>query len=200
MIMKQSAKITLALLFAALFTAPALAQVRVNPKVGVNFSGVESKLNDITAEARVGWNAGLDLRVGEGVLFLQPGLHYYNFTAQLMKEVNSPQDVNLEEETTIQSLKAPVNIGWRLTGENGLLGIHLKGGVVPTYVLGVDEKENFAFDKDQLTNFTWGANAGVGVELLFLTLDANYEIGMTDFFANTEGANNVLTISLGMKF
>ena len=198
--MNQSAKITFVLLFAALFTLPAMAQVKVNPKVGVNFSGIESELNDITAEARVGWNAGVDFRMGDGLFFLQPGAHYYNYTARLLQNVERPEDVAFEEETTIQSIKAPVNLGLRITGDNGLLGIHIKGGVTPTYILGVDEREGFAFSKEQLNNFTWGANAGVGVDFLFLTVDANYEMGLNDFFANAEGANNVLTLSVGLKF
>jgi hypothetical protein len=200
MIMNQSAKITFVLLFAALFTLPAMAQIKVNPKVGVNFSGIESQLNDITAEARVGWNAGIDFRMGDGLIFFQPGAHYYNYTARLLQDVDRPDDVAFEDETTIQSIKAPINLGLRVTGDNGLLGIHVKGGITPTYVLGVDEKEGFNFSKEQLNTFTWGANAGVGVDFLFLTVDANYEIGLNDFFADAEGANNVLTLSVGLKF
>ncbi len=198
--MKQSAKITLFLLLSAFLALPAVAQIKVTPKVGVNFSAVEAELDNITAEARVGYNVGLDFRMGDGLFFLQPGAHYYNYTAQLQQNIERPDDIAFEEETTIQSLKAPINLGFRVTGDNGLLGIHIKGGVTPTYVIGVAEKEGFAFDKSQLNTFTWGANAGVGIDLLFLTIDANYEIGLNDFFANAEGANNVLTISAGLKF
>jgi hypothetical protein len=41
---------------------------------------------------------------------------------------------------------------------------------------------------------------GVGVDFLFLTFDANYELGMSDFFKNVEGRNNMLTVSVGLKF
>ncbi|MCB0571222.1 MAG: outer membrane beta-barrel protein [Phaeodactylibacter sp.] len=198
--MKQSAKFITALLFCAAFALPAVAQVRVIPKVGVNFSGLDAKLDDITAEARVGWNAGLDFRIGEGFLYLNPGAHYYSYTARLVKDVQSPDDIKLREETTIQNLKLPVNLGIRLTGDNGLLGLHVQGGVVPTMVLGVTERQDFFFDKNDLNTFTLGANMGVGVDVLFFTLDANYEIGLNDFFKNAEGRNNMLTISAGIKF
>ncbi len=198
--MKQSAKFLFALFALALFTLPAMSQVRVNPKVGVNFSGLDAKLGDITTEARVGWNAGMDFRIGDRFLFLNPGVHYYSYTARLFKDVQQPSDVKFEEETTIQSIKTPVNLGIRLTGDNGLLGLHVKGGVTPTMVLGVTEREDFFFDKDDLNTFTMGANVGAGIDFLFLTLDANYEIGLNDFFADAEGRNNVLTVSLGLKF
>lgn len=198
--MKSSAKTLLLLAATFCFTLPAMAQMQLNPKVGVNFSGVEAELQDITAEARVGWNAGVDLRIGDRALFLQPGLHYYNFTARLIEGVAHPDDVAFSEETTIQSLKAPLNIGLRLTGDNGLIGIQARGGVTPTYILGVDEKNGIDFDRSDLNDFTWGANVGVGMNFLFLTADLNYEIGLDDFFANAEGGNNILTLSVGLKF
>ena len=184
----------------ALFTLPALAQIRVNPKVGVNFSGLDAKLQDITAEARVGWNAGLDFRIGQGFLFLNPGVHYYSYTARLVKDIESPDDVKLSDETTIQNIKLPVNLGIRLTGDNGLLGLHVQGGIVPAMVVGVTEKQDFFFDKNDLNTFTLGANMGVGVDILFFTLDANYEIGLNDFFKDAAGRNNMLTVSAGIKF
>jgi hypothetical protein len=117
-----------------------------------------------------------------------------------MQDLNENTEVNFREETTIQSLKVPVNIGLRLTGDNGLLGLYAKGGIAPTYVLGVKETDNFDFKVDDLNRFTWGANVGVGVDILFLTADLTYEKGLTDFFDGVEGKNNVLTLSVGLKF
>jgi len=199
--MKHFPKISLALLFVFSFVFAASAQsVKVSPQVGVNFSAVDAKIQDIRAESRVGWNAGLDLRIGERIVYLNPGLHYFNNTARLFKDVESPDEVNFEEETTIQSLKAPLNLGFRLTGDNGLLGIRVKGGVTPTYVMSVNEKDGFAFDKEDLNTFTWGANVGAGLDVLFFTLDVNYEIGLNDYFKEVEGSNNVLSLNLGLKF
>lgn len=183
-----------------LLSLPALAQVRVNPKVGVNISALDTKIQDIDAEARVGWNAGLDFRIGEGIFFLQPGIHYYSFTARLFQDVSPDTDVDLREETTIQTLRAPVNLGLRLTGDDGLIGLHLKGGVVPAYVLSVKEKPVFQLDREDLRDFTLGANIGAGVDILFFTLDASYEIGLSPFFADSDERNNMFTLSAGVKF
>ncbi|HMQ46674.1 MAG TPA: porin family protein [Saprospiraceae bacterium] len=198
--MKQSAKFFSLVIALALFTVPAMAQVKVLPKVGLNFSGVDAKLQDLRAEARVGWNAGLDFRIGDGVLFLNPGLHYYSYTARLIQDVSDNNPVKFQEETTIQNMKLPVNLGIHITGDDGLLGLHIKGGIVPTYVIGVDEKAGFSFDKNDLNTFTLGANVGAGVDILFLTVDANYEIGLNNFFADAEGKNNMFTLSVGLKF
>ncbi len=198
--MKQLQIAVITLMCFLAFVVHTSAQVKVNPKVGVNMSAVDADIRDINAEARAGWNAGVDLRMGKGWLFLNPGVHYYSFTARLLKELNGPNEVALKDETTIQSVKLPVNLGINLTKPGGLLNIHAKGGVSPTYVMSVRERESFAFDKNALNSWTFGANVGAGIDILFLTVDLNYEIGLTDFFRDATGRNNVLTLSAGIKF
>lgn len=183
-----------------LLSSAAFSQVTFNPKVGANVSGLDTKLKDFQTEARVGWNAGFDLRLGEGFFYLQPGVHYNSATARLFQDLNMDDEIRLEDETTIQSLKMPLNVGLRLTGNSRLFGIHAVGGITPTYMLGVQEQPSFPLSKDDLNDWTFGANVGVGLDILFLTVDANYEIGLNDFFANAEGRNNVFTVSLGLKF
>lgn len=172
----------------------------INPKVGVNLSAVDGKLNDLQAAAKVGWNAGVDFRVGGKKLFLSPGLHFNNYTARLVNDIDTDTQLNFKDETTIQALKAPVNIGFDITGRKQLLNLYLKGGVTPTMILAVNEKAGIPFSKDDLKTFTWGANVGLGMDITILTVDLNYEIGMSDYFANTTGRNNVLTLSAGIRF
>ncbi len=197
--MRPSVKYLLLVAFVAI-NAQLFAQVSINPKVGVNVSALDAKLRDMTTEARAGWNIGADLRVGNGFIFLNPGLHYYNYTAALYKEFDDPDIFRNQDETTIQALKLPVNIGVRLTGQGGLIDLYAKGGIVPTYVAGVKERPNFDLSVDDLNRLTYGANIGVGVDVLFLTIDLNYEIGMKDYFKDSSGKNNVLTLSAGLKF
>lgn len=198
--MKQSIRIFLSLAF-ALFATSMIAQVDISPKVGVNISALDTKLQDIRTEARVGWNAGVDVRLGgDRMIFLQPGLHYYSFSADLMKDIDQDTELNLSEQTTIQQVKMPVNVGFNLTGDGGLLGLHVLGGITPTFVTGVKERPNFDLSKDDLNAFTLGANVGIGVDILFLTANLGYEIGLNDFFKDAEGKNNVLTLSVGLKF
>ena len=172
----------------------------INPKVGVNLSAVDGKLNDLQAAAKVGWNAGVDFRFGGKKLFLSPGLHFNNYTARLVNDIDTDTQLNFKDETTIQALKAPVNIGFDITGRKQLLNLYLKGGVTPTMILAVNEKAGIPFSKDDLKTFTWGANVGLGMDITILTVDLNYEIGMSDYFANTTGRNNVLTLSAGIRF
>lgn len=172
----------------------------INPKVGVNLSAVDGNLNDLQASAKVGWNAGVDFRAGGKKLFIIPGLHFYNYTARLFNDISTDTQVKFKDETTIQAIKAPVNLGFDLTGKKQLLNLYLKGGVTPTMVLAVNEKPGIPFSKDDLKTFSWAANAGLGMDIAFLTVDLNYEIGMSNYFANTSGRNNILSLSAGIRF
>ena len=176
------------------------AQVKVNPKVGVNVSALDTKLGDITTEARAGWNAGLDLQMGSGLFTFNPGIHYYSFTARQFQDIDTGTDIEFKDETTIQSIRVPLNIGLNLTGTGGLLGIRAQGGIVPAYVMNIKERPNFDMDIEDLNRFTMGANVGVALDILFFTVEANYEIGLSDFFKDVEGKNNILTLGVGVKF
>ncbi len=199
--MKSNQLILTVCFFFALLIGAQAQKLQVSPKVGVNASGLSYELQNINTEteARVGFNAGVDFRIGEGFLQLHPGAHYYSFTADLMRTDN--QDINFEEQTTIQQLKLPLNIGLNLTGDGGLLGLYIKGGITPSILLSVTERDNFDISADDINTFILGSNVGVGVDLFsFLTVEANYEIGMTDFFKDAGGRNNVFTLSAGLVF
>ncbi|PHN06427.1 outer membrane beta-barrel protein [Flavilitoribacter nigricans] len=178
----------------------AQAQLKVNPQVGVNVSALDAKIGDLRTEAKAGWNAGVDFRIGEGFIYLNPGAHYYSNTARLMRDFENPDLDMWKDETTIQSVKTPINIGFNLTGNNKFLGIRAEGGFVPTFVTGVKETESYSLSIEDLNRLTWGYNLGVGVDVLFLTADLNYEIGQANFFKGVDGKNNMLTLSLGVKF
>jgi hypothetical protein len=197
--MKNNSSIAIAAFLIFAFNT-AKAQFSINPKVGVNASALDVRIQDIQASARYGWNAGIDFQFGGGSAFARPGIHYYDFTARLLQDVQRLEDVALQDETTIQSVKLPLNGGLRLTGEGGILGIQVHGGVTPTYVLGVKERNTILLDRSDLKAFTWGANFGVGVDFIVLTLETNYEMGLTPFFAQADGKNNILTVSAGLKF
>ena len=192
--------IVLATAIFSLISWQALAQLKVNPQVGVNLSALDAKVGDLKTEAKAGWNAGLDFRIGEGFIYLSPGAHFYSNTARLLTDFEDPDPEMWRDETTIQSIKTPLNIGFNLTGGSKLLGIRAEGGVVPTYVTGVKETPSYSLSLEDLNRLTWGYNLGVGVDIFFLTADLSYEIGQANFFKDAEGKNNMLTLSLGVKF
>lgn len=190
------------LLFLGTFCFPIISQgqIKINPKLGVNASNLETDIRDLTAEARVGWNLGLDLRMGGGMIFFNPGIHYYSFAADLTPNITSQTNFDVRNQTTIQNIKVPVNIGINLTGSGGLLNIWVKGGGSANFFGGVKQVDGASLVSDDFSKVNFGLNLGVGVDVLFVTVDATYELGQTNFFAEGESRNNMLTVSAGIKF
>ncbi len=190
------------LLFLGTFCFPIISQgqIKINPKLGVNASNLETDIRDLTAEARVGWNLGLDLRMGGGMIFFNPGIHYYSFAADLTPNITSQTNFDVRNQTTIQNIKVPVNIGINLTGSGGLLNIWVKGGGSANFFGGVKQVDGSSLVSDDFSKVNFGLNLGVGVDVLFVTVDATYELGQTNFFAEGESRNNMLTVSAGIKF
>jgi len=178
----------------------ASGQANFIPKVGVNVSALDAEIRDFEAEARTGWNLGADLQIGDGFFFIQPGVHYYRFNAQLSSDPELPNALQLSEETTIQKIKVPIQAGLKITGDNGVIDIYGTAGLTPAFLLDVDEKPAFALQAEDLNSFTMNGSLGVGVELLFLSADVRYDIGISNFFENQDGKNNMLTGSIGFRF
>lgn len=179
-------------------TSAANAQLRVNPKVGLNLSSLTTESADWNEDgARVGFNAGVDFRVGdtdENWVFFQPGIHFYSIGAQLINEANADR---IDDVVGINSLKIPLNGGLYLTGTDGILAVRVNGGVIPTFLLGVEDN-NLGLDRDDFQAFNFGLNAGLGIDLLVLTLDFGYEWGLTEFFETGQGKNRIFNVSVGL--
>ena len=176
------------------------AQIEFNPKIGVNASGLDARIKDFETEARAGWNAGFDLRIGDQMIFFQPGVHIFNMNAELTQNPELNDVSFLRDETTIQMVKFPVNIGLNLTGRDGFLNVYALGGITPTLLAGVKESSNINLTESDINDFTLGANIGAGVDLFFLTFDVRYEMGLNDFFNDASGKNNILSASVGVRF
>jgi hypothetical protein len=187
--------------FLFLCSIPAWSQVKVNPKIGVNASNLDTDIRDIRTEARIGWNVGMDFRIGRGMFSFMPGLHYYSFTASTTPNIGTGTNFDVRPETTIQNVKLPINFGLRLTGEGGLMSIYLKGGGVANMFAGIREGSTpTPLVADDFSKVNFAGNAGIGVDILIFTIEAIYEMGLTPFFETGTAKNNMLTVSAGFRF
>ena len=149
---------------------------------------------DIELEGRSGWHVGADFRIGKKILYIQPGLHYYNTSSRItdLREVGIPQDLGKQNHV---SLKIPVQAGLRL-GLNGTAAIHLQGGPVAT----ASVKEKLVNDLGGQRNLAFGVMSGVAVDFLRFNVHARYEWGLTRAWENQSGTADVLSVGLGIVF
>ena len=195
------------------FFTYAQAQVAFNPKVGVNFSKITSQNVALSEDGvKAGLNAGIDFRIGgtDNWVFFQPGLHYYNIGSRFRASIEDQTGVDgvntdIEDVVNIHSLKVPLNAGVYLTGTEGAVHVRLNAGVVPTFVIGVGNSD-IDITPDDIESINWGLNGGLGFDFSLVTLDFNYEHGLSNIISNIEainapninGRNRLFTISLGI--
>ncbi len=185
----------------------AAAQVEFAPKGGINIA-TQGDQGDIESSAQTGWNAGLDVRLGEGVIFFQPGVHFYQYNTQYQFVDVGNATLEFERDVKVQSFKIPAQLGVRIIPADIFV---LRGNVGPAFNFPInvsdDGDDNFDFDieREDYKPVTVGAMLGLGVDVAFITFDVSYEIGLSDYVefegTDTEAARqNVLTLGLGLRF
>lgn len=171
----------------------------VIPVVGVHASDFNADFKEEKAKGRTGWNAGLDFRIRARRFFVQPGIHYFSSSLKLTSN-DSVSNATLLRGPRIHSLKAPLLLGLYLTKANsGFVKVNLKGGASANYVLSVDKNDQLQFEKNNIEDFSFGLNAGIGLEFGLITLDVSHEWGISKLFKDNDSKNNILRLTLGVK-
>ena len=171
----------------------------VIPMAGIHASGFDADFKNGKYSGRAGWNAGLDIRMRAKRFFVQPGLHYFNSSMRVTSE-DSLSDASLNKGPRIHSLKLPVMLGLYLTRANkGFFRFNIKAGGVANYLLAVDKTTLAQFNKDNLHDFSYGLNGGIGLEFGFITIDITHEWGISNYFKDSNQKNNILRATLGFK-
>jgi len=187
--------------FALCIAATAFSQkVNFGPKIGYSASKLSTNLPDITESARHNFMAGLFLRVGNK-LYLQPELMYHS-RGGVLDSAGQVQTVKFN------NLEIPVMVGFKLL-DLKVFNLRFMGGPVASFMLSKDVTFNDViqdpFSEADFKDMIWGLDVGLGVDVLFLTLDVRYEFGLNNIYKSTEGGqsydmkNNLFTVGLGFK-
>lgn len=181
---------------------PAAGQVvKVSPQAGIHLSNVNTSGDSLTTSGTLGgYNVGLDFRIGarKSWIYFQPGAHFY----QARMNVNKIEDLGVAEnyidaELQISQIKIPLNLGFYVTGSDGLLRVRATAGLTTSMV--VDQSDTVLLTK-QDTDFSTlgiGVNAGIGIDFSVLTLDLRYEHGSTKIYQSANGNMNFISLTAG---
>ncbi len=173
--------------------------VWVIPMFGLHASAFDANFKNDEISGRTGWNAGFDVRMRAKRFFVQPGVHYFSSSMEVTQK-DSITNKTFTDGPRIHSLKVPMMLGLYLTKANsGFFKFNIKGGIVGNYLLAVDKSTQTDFGKDNLNEFSYGANAGIGIEFGFITLDISHEWGITKFVKTSSKNNNILRATIGFK-
>lgn len=210
--MKKLILILMASLF--IFTASDAQMFRYGIKAGIGFSSLKitdltgiddgaDVYNLVTGEGVMGYHVGIQTRIKLAMLVIQPEL-YFNAgggTVEQVVENGAPEILNVN----FSRIDLPLLVGVKLGPAR------ISVGPVGSYVL--NEESDLSQIQPDYTLFTnsmtWGFQAGLGLDVSRITLDARYEgslsklgetlsIGGSDFTLDARPAQWI--ISLGIWF
>lgn len=179
-------KHVLLLAFVPAFHA-AQAQFAVNPQLGANFTRLTNTPNAVTSKSAVGFQLGVDFRLGER-LYFQPGAHFGRSATVISYELADTAVIEDNLIRTTAKLKA-------LMGYNIIDGdaFRLRVNVGPTYeaLLSVDSKDDrIDFNKDDYSSGSFNMDAGLGVDLSIFTLETGVSYGLSNAYKDQDGLSD----------
>ena len=180
--------------FLTIMSFKSQAQLTVSPRVGLNYTWVGSSPDGFSKEgSESGWIAGVDLRMGQKVYF-QPGIHYWTTGTSIA----SLDDIKNLQTGRASFLKLPANIGIKVIN-TGLFNVRIHGGGVANKLLKV--KAGGVNAASDFNDWQFAANVGAGIDILIFSLDANYEMGITEMYRNSDVSRpNMFNLTVGFKF
>ncbi len=163
------------LVFGAVFLALfASAQFKINPQVGMTFSSISNPPTGYDFQAKAGFMAGADFRIGNRFQF-QPGAFYVS--SATAAESNDGEIV--AEDITHSYVKIKALLGFDIV-ESDIFKLRINAG--PTYDLLLAAKMGDEDVKQDWKDGTFFLQGGVGLDILFLTAELGYAQGMTQTF------------------
>lgn len=187
----------------------AFSQLGLGIKGAFTMSQLSTDVNDYTKAMKSGYQLGAFVRIGDK-LHLQPEAYFTAKSGELEYASGA-----VKQSFTFNTIDVPVLIGYKILDPPGL-NVRLQAGPVASIVAnkkisvttGGIEQEATDEEKDYFKNMNWGLQFGAGVDVLFLTIDVRYELGLSNMYdkpsdaldaAPGEFKNNLFFISLGWK-
>lgn len=181
----------------------AWAQLTITPQAGINISKLQNPVDipglNIEISEVVGFQLGGNIRIG-GNLHLQPGFYYHKIGSDL-KIVSELEGVpDFSGKLNIDIIQIPLLIGYRFL-RLGLFDLRIHGGGSLSFVTKAEDEVVGILSKDDFNDKVWGLIAGAGFDVLFLSVDVDYEFGLSDMLRTElfKTKNNVFRLNAGIK-
>ena len=170
----------------------------IGPKIGTTFSKYTTDQDQIKEEMKNSVFFGAFVRLGNKI-YLQPELLVMSRNG-LLKDENAQES---QATLKIHTIDVPLLAGIKLLDLKAV-NVRAMAGPVASFVIDkniTSENWDETITNDDFKNMNWGLQFGAGVDVLFLTLDVRYEIGLNDVskLNNFNLKNNMFTVGLGWK-
>ena len=166
---------------------------------GVNFNILSMDTELLKPAMAIGWDLGASYKRGK-FFYWQIGATYNNSVYNLMDTTLIPGSL-LDGVFSVRSVDVPVTVGINfLTFISRIVGLRVFVSAVPEFALGVGDNQ-LGISMDHINTFNIYGQAGVGVDVAFIFVEAGYNYGFIDLFKNDNKSNpNQIFINLGFRF
>jgi Outer membrane protein beta-barrel domain len=206
------------LLFVLLFFSAGVTfgQFNFGLKVGYNASKLHTSLDSIKSSFTSGFHFGAFFRIGIKKVYIQPEAYYTMQGAIFQNNVANTYN-NWKQNVTVGTLDIPLLVGFKLINLK-VINWRIMAGPMVSFVVNSKIKDVSLvgpIQNSDINKLNWYVQAGTGFDILFLTLDVRYQVGLNqmiksaqfvDSNGNTTGQpyslnaiNNMWVVSLGFK-
>lgn len=148
--------------------------------MGTNFASLSNPPSGSNYAAKAGYQHGLGLLIGDK-FYVEPGVQFVRMS-RTITETTTEAEIDFSQNY----VKVPLYSGYHLLGhESGPLALRIFGGPAGL-ISGKVKKGEDQITNDDIKNFHLMADVGVGVDILFLFAELNYEWGFTKFWENED--------------
>lgn len=160
---------------------------------GISANKILLAENEYESAYSTGYLLGLAYRSGK-YWYWEIGL---NYNGQIVGFENV---LYTQKTMEIRQVDMPVSVGLNILGETGrIVGLRVFGGLVPAYITGI-KNNDFAITLDDLNRFQLAGHLGVGVDVLFLFVEAGYQYGFIDMIDGYGSKQSQFYFLLGFRF
>jgi hypothetical protein len=172
----------------------AQAKFDLGVKGGVNFSKLSFDKEDYNAESVTKSHFGAFGRIGWDRVFIQPEIYYSGRGVDVNSATNTLSSLDFK------TVDVPVLLGVSLI-KGKLVDFHLIGGPVFSGITSKSIEGDAFKNRSFYEDYYFGLQYGLGIDILFFTLDARMENSLGDCYSgpNVAGKNQSFMVSLGFK-
>ncbi len=174
--------------------ASANAQVELKALIGTNFSKLSGSHDGKTFSGRAGYQFGGGLLIGDK-FYVEPGIQFGRSSRTITESSTS---IDFDQNF----VKIPVYAGYHLLGaESDVFALRVFAGPAVS-IQGKVTKGSEQIGKDDIKKAIWAVDGGIGLDILFLFIEANYEHSFSNHFVNGESdsKHSAFIINAGVHF
>ena len=198
------------LLFFVLFFSAGVTFVQFSfgLKIGYNASKLHTSMDSIKSSFNSGLHFGAFFRFGKKV-YVQPEV-YYTLQGGIFENSLKNAVDNWKQKVTVGTLDIPVLVGFKII-DLKIINWRIMAGPMISFVVNSKIKDVSLvgpIENSDISKLNWYVQVGTGFDVLFLTLDVRYQIGLNQMIKSAQGngvpyslnaTNNMWVVSLGFK-